>query len=55
MNILSEYLSSIISISENDTEFRHRTALQNLLESIRDELATTHKYFAHNQYRPTTK
>ncbi|WP_258864419.1 type ISP restriction/modification enzyme [Helicobacter sp. MIT 01-3238] len=46
MNILSEYLSAISGISESDKEHTHRSALQTLLESIKDELATTHKDFA---------
>lgn len=47
MNILSEYLSAISGIRESDKEHTHRSALQGLLESIKDELATTHKDFAH--------
>lgn len=46
MNMLSEYLSAISGISESDKEHTHRSALQRLLESIKDELATTHKDFA---------
>lgn len=47
MNILHDYLHAISGISENDKEHTHRSALQNLLENIKDELATTHKDFSH--------
>ena len=47
MNILSNYLNAISGISEGDKEHTHRSALQSLIESIKDELSTTHKDFAH--------
>ncbi len=47
MNMLSEYLHAISGISQSDKEHTHRSVLQNLLERIKDELATTHKDFSH--------
>ncbi|WP_051397633.1 type ISP restriction/modification enzyme [Helicobacter macacae] len=44
--MLSEYLSAISGIKQSDKEHTHRSALQRLLESIKNELATTHKDFA---------
>lgn len=44
--ILSEYLSAISGIRGSDKEHTHRSALENLLNNIKDELATTHKDFA---------
>ena len=47
MDSIKQYLESIKNINENVKEHTHRSALENLLKSIKDELATTHKDFTH--------
>lgn len=43
MEFLSTYLTAIYDIAPNDKEHTHRTALENLLNSIKESLATDNK------------
>ena len=46
MDILSDYLHAIQSISESDKEHTHRSALENLFKAILENLTQSQKGFS---------